>query len=148
MVNNIQTVYLGGGCFWCIEAIFKNLKGVVSVMPGYAGGAVVDPTYEQVCGGNTGHAEVVEVEFNLSLISFNDLLEVFFSIHDPTTLNRQGNDVGTQYRSVIFTISPEQEREVKEKIIELTKEEIFKDKIVTEVKLLDKFYPAENYHHN
>ena len=142
----MQTTYLGGGCFWCTEAIFKNLKGVISVMPGYAGGHSVNPFYEQVCAGGTGHAEVIEVQYDENIISFNNILDVFFSVHDPTTLNRQGKDAGEQYRSMVLTTSSEQEKQVNAKIQELTEQKIYKNPIVTEVKPIDVFYPAEEYH--
>jgi peptide-methionine (S)-S-oxide reductase len=137
---------LGGGCFWCLEAVFDNLKGVESVESGYMGGEVKDPTYEQVCGGDTGHAEVVQVTFDPSVVSFEDILKIFFVIHDPTTLNRQGNDVGTQYRSAIYYHSPEQKALAERVIADLTREALFKDRIVTEVSPASKFYEAEEYH--
>lgn len=140
-----QIIVFGGGCFWCTEAVFKQLRGVVSVTPGYAGGLVENPTYKQVCGGKTGHAEVIRVEYDPKTISFKDLLMIFFATHDPTTLNRQGNDVGAQYRSVILYATPEQEKESREFISELSEEGA---KVVTEVKPLEKFYEAENYHKN
>ncbi len=142
----IETAVFGGGCFWCTEAVFQNLKGVSSVLPGYAGGSAPDPTYEQICGGDTGHAEVSKIEFNPRIIKFTDLLNVFFATHDPTTLNRQGNDVGDQYRSVIFYTSPEQKLQAAQFISEAQKE--FDSPIVTQVQPLDKFYVAENYHQN
>ncbi|NIR44043.1 MAG: peptide-methionine (S)-S-oxide reductase MsrA [Gemmatimonadetes bacterium] len=137
---------LAGGCFWCLEAVYEQLQGVKSVKSGYSGGHVPDPTYQQVCTGTTGHAEVVQVEFDPEMISFRELLEVFFSIHDPTTLNRQGNDVGPQYRSVIFYHDPEQKAAAEAMIAELEKEGVFDDPIVTEVTEFDTFYPAEDYH--
>ncbi len=137
---------LGGGCFWCIEAAFDQLKGVDSVESGYMGGQQANPTYEAVCTGASGHAEVVQITFDPSVISFQDLLRVFFAIHDPTTLNRQGNDVGTQYRSVIFYHSPEQEATAKDVITTLTTEKLFDSPIVTEVSPAQTFYRAENYH--
>jgi peptide-methionine (S)-S-oxide reductase len=137
---------LGGGCFWCFEPIFEELRGVERVLPGYAGGRVPNPTYEQVCGGNTGHAEVVQVEFDPSVISFADLLRVFLTVHDPTTLNRQGADVGTQYRSAIFYHSPEQKATAEQVIAELGREGVWSRPIVTEVAPLTAFYPAEDYH--
>src|SRR6476619_862762 len=121
-----QTAVLGGGCFWCLEAVFDQLKGVVSVESGYAGGRAPNPTYEQVCGGDTGHAEVVRVEFDPSVLAYADLLGVFFSIHDPTTLNRQGNDIGTQYRSVIYAQTPEQRAEAERVIANLGREGIWR----------------------
>ena len=141
-----EVTTLGGGCFWCLEAVFDNLKGVESVESGYMGGQVKDPTYEQVCGGDTGHAEVVQVTFDPSAVSFEDILKIFFVIHDPTTLNRQGNDVGTQYRSAIYYHSPEQKALAERVIADLTREALFKDRIVTEVSPASKFYEAEEYH--
>ncbi len=142
-----QAAVLGGGCFWCTETIFKELKGVVSVMPGYAGGDKPDPTYEQVCGGDTGHAEVIRVEFDPKEISFRDLLEVFFATHDPTTLNRQGNDVGTQYRSVILYADEAQKAEAEAVIGELKASGGYGGReVVTELKPLEKFWEAESYH--
>jgi peptide-methionine (S)-S-oxide reductase len=137
---------LGGGCFWCLEAAFEQLQGVRGVQSGYSGGARPNPTYEQVCSGATGHAEVVQVEFDTDTISFRDILEVFFTIHDPTTLNRQGADVGTQYRSVIFYHTPEQKAAAEGLIGELQEAGVFADPIVTEITSLDAFYPAEHYH--
>ncbi|MFL5507643.1 MAG: peptide-methionine (S)-S-oxide reductase MsrA [Gemmatimonadales bacterium] len=139
---------LAGGCFWCLEAAFEQLKGVSAVTSGYAGGAMAEPTYEAVCSGTTGHAEVVQVTFDPAVIGFRDLLDVFFTIHDPTTLNRQGNDVGTQYRSAIFTHSPEQAAVAREVIADLTSRGAWDDPIVTEVVPLDHFWPAEPYHHD
>lgn len=137
---------LGGGCFWCLEAVFDQLAGVTDVVSGYAGGHVKNPSYKQVCAGNTGHAEVVQVRFDPAQLSYRDLLEVFFSIHDPTTLNRQGNDVGPQYRSVILYHSPEQERIARELIAELNATKRWPQPIVTEVSPINAFYPAEDYH--
>jgi peptide-methionine (S)-S-oxide reductase len=137
---------LAGGCFWCLEAVFDQLKGVHSVESGYMGGASPNPTYEQICGGRTGHAEVVQVTFDPEAVSFRDLLAVFFTIHDPTTLNRQGNDAGTQYRSAIFFHSPEQEQAAREVIARLDREKLWRDPIVTEVAPASKFYMAEQYH--
>ena len=139
---------LAGGCFWCLEAAFEQLKGVSAVTSGYAGGAMAEPTYEAVCSGTTGHAEVVQVTFDPTVIGFRDLLDVFFTIHDPTTLNRQGNDVGTQYRSAIFTHSPEQAAVAREVIADLAARGAWDDPIVTEVVPLDHFWPAEPYHHD
>ena len=141
-----ETATLAGGCFWCLEAVFDQLKGVQSVESGYMGGASPNPTYEQVCGGSSGHAEVVQVTFDPEAVSFRDLLAVFFTIHDPTTPDRQGNDVGTQYRSAIFFHSPEQERAAREVIARLDKEKLWRDPIVTEVSPASKFYVAEQYH--
>jgi peptide-methionine (S)-S-oxide reductase len=137
---------LAGGCFWCLEAVYRELRGVDTVMSGYAGGRRPNPTYEQVCTGTTGHAEVVQVVFDPSLISYRDLLNVFFTIHDPTTLDRQGNDVGTQYRSAIFTHGADQEAVAHEAIAELTKAGTWDDPIVTKIEPLTTFYPAEDYH--
>jgi peptide-methionine (S)-S-oxide reductase len=137
---------LAGGCFWCLEAAFQQLKGVSGVTSGYAGGTVPNPTYEAVCSGRTGHAEVTQVEFDPAVISYRDLLDVFFTIHDPTTLNQQGGDVGTQYRSAIFYHSPEQERVARETIAQLEATHVWDDPIVTEVVPLTAFYPAEQYH--
>lgn len=137
---------LGGGCFWCLEAAYDQLKGVESVESGYMGGQVQNPTYDAVCMGNTGHAEVVQVTFDSSIISYREILEIFFAIHDPTTLNRQGNDSGTQYRSAIFYHSPEQKDMAEEVIARFTKEEIFDQPIVTEVVPAVTFYIAEEYH--
>jgi len=142
----METATLGGGCFWCIEAVFQDLKGVERVQSGYAGGSVPDPTYEEVCRGTTGHAEVVQVTFDPEVIGFREVLEVFFSVHDPTTLNRQGADVGTQYRSVVFYQSPEQERQTRETIRSMEEAEVWEGPIVTEVTPLEAFYPAEAYH--
>jgi peptide-methionine (S)-S-oxide reductase len=137
---------LGGGCFWCLEAVFLDLQGVLSVTSGYAGGSTPNPTYHEVCDGDTGHAEVVQVEFDSSQLSYGDLLRVFFAIHDPTTLNRQGADAGTQYRSVILTHSDEQRAAAEEIRGELERDKIFDDPIVTEIAPLTVFYPAEEYH--
>jgi len=137
---------LGGGCFWCLEAVFDNLQGVESVESGYTGGRTANPTYKQVCGGNTGHAEVVRVTFDPGVISYREILEVFFAIHDPTTPDRQGNDVGTQYRSVIFYHSPEQQRIAEQLIAELNGQKAFGAAIVTEVAPAPAFHVAEDYH--
>ncbi|MBI3630955.1 MAG: peptide-methionine (S)-S-oxide reductase MsrA [Candidatus Sungbacteria bacterium] len=141
-----EIVVFGGGCFWCTEAVFKMLRGVVSVRPGYAGGTVAGPTYEQVSSGTTGHAEVIRIEYDPGLISFGDLLTVFFGSHDPTTINRQGNDVGPQYRSVIFFTTPEQSEAAERFIQEINASSASGARIVTEVAPLEKFYEAENYH--
>jgi len=143
---NEQTAIFGGGCFWCIEAVFNRLRGVKQAVSGYMGGHVEKPTYRQVCNGDTGHVEVVRVTFDPSEISFRDLLEVFFSMHDPTTLNRQGNDVGDQYRSVIFYTSDEQEREAEETIAALTEAKAFPEPIVTALEPATTFFEAEGYH--
>lgn len=143
-----ETATLGGGCFWCTEAIFKQLKGVISVLPGYSGGTTKNPTYEEVCTGETGHAEVIQVVFDPATISFTEVLEVFFETHDPTTLNRQGADVGTQYRSAVFYHSNEQ-KEAAEKVIKLlNQEKIYDSPVVTEVTAFKAFYQAEDYHKN
>jgi peptide-methionine (S)-S-oxide reductase len=137
---------LAGGCFWCLEAVYDELRGVKHVESGYAGGHVENPTYKAVCTGATGHAEVVQVAFDPDVVSFKELLEVFFTIHDPTTLNRQGADVGTQYRSAIFYHSPRQKEVAEEVIAEVTEAGLWDNPIVTEVTELDTFYPAEDYH--
>lgn len=142
------TAVLGGGCFWCLEAVYNELPGVIRVISGYAGGTVPNPSYEQVCSGRTGHAEVVQITFDPSLVSFRELLEVFFTIHDPTTLNRQGADVGTQYRSIILFQSPEQEQTAREVTNEINASGIWREPIVTQVEPLERFYPAEAYHQN
>lgn len=141
-----ETVTLGGGCFWCLEAVFDELNGVEDVVSGYAGGAVANPTYEQVCSGATGHAEVVQIRFDPGMITFKDLLAVFFTIHDPTTLNRQGNDVGTQYRSIVLHHTPEQRATAEQTIQELTAAKLWDQPIVTELQPHTAFYPAEEYH--
>ncbi|HTL39514.1 MAG TPA: peptide-methionine (S)-S-oxide reductase MsrA [Methylomirabilota bacterium] len=146
MENKLATAVFGGGCFWCTEAVYRQLKGVESITSGYAGGTVPNPTYEQVSSGRTGHAEAIQIDFNPDEISFKDILNVFFATHDPTTLNRQGNDVGTQYRSAIFYTDTTQRDQALEFISQLTKDEIYDDPIVTEVVPLDKFWPAESYH--
>jgi peptide-methionine (S)-S-oxide reductase len=143
-----ETATLAGGCFWCLEAVFKTLRGVESVVSGYAGGDTPDPTYREVCDGTTGHAEVVQITFDPRAVTFRELLEVFFTIHDPTTLNRQGADIGTQYRSAIFYHMPEQRDTAEQVIAELTAEHIWDAPIVTEVSPLTKFYTAEDYHQN
>jgi peptide-methionine (S)-S-oxide reductase len=146
MQTNLETATLAGGCFWCTEAVFKDLKGVVSVQSGYSGGHTENPTYREVCSETTGHAEVIQIEFDSDELSFKDLLNVFFTVHDPTTLNRQGNDIGSSYRSAIFFHSDEQEKTATEVIAEINGLGIYDDPIVTEVTKFDKFYPAENYH--
>ncbi len=143
-----ETTTLGGGCFWCLEAVYSELSGVESVTSGYAGGHVEDPSYEEVCTGSTNHAEVIRMEFDPNIIAFGELLEVFFGIHDPTTLNRQGADVGTQYRSAIYYETPDQGALAEGLIARLNAEQLFDDPIVTEVAPLDTFYPAEAYHHD
>jgi peptide-methionine (S)-S-oxide reductase len=141
-----HTATLGGGCFWCLEAVFEQIEGVESVVSGYAGGTVSNPSYQQVCTGTTGHAEVVQITFDPEKISYRELLEVFFTIHDPTTLNRQGADVGTQYRSVIFYHTPEQEKAARKVIEELESSGTWENPIVTAVEEFREFYPAEDYH--
>lgn len=144
----MELTTLGSGCFWCTEAVFQQLKGVETVVSGYSGGHIENPSYEQVTTGRTGHAEVSQIQFNPEQISFEDVLEVFFNTHDPTTLNRQGNDVGTQYRSVIFYHSEEQ-KEIAERVTkELYESGIWKNPIVTEIIPFEEFYPAEDYHQN
>ena len=144
--DGLQLATLAGGCFWCLEAVYNELRGVESVVSGYAGGEVPNPTYEAVCSETTGHAEVVQIAFDPDAVSFRELLEVFFTIHDPTTLNRQGNDVGTQYRSAIF-FHDEEQRLISEDVIEeMTVAGLWDDPIVTEVTALDAFYVAEEYH--
>lgn len=142
----MEIATLGGGCFWCTEAVFERFEGVERVQSGYSGGAVPDPTYEHVCSGTTGHAEVVQVHFDPEIVSFRDILEVFFTVHDPTTLNRQGADVGSQYRSVIFYHSPEQRATAEKVIQDLSSEGLWPAPIVTEISPLEEFFPAEAYH--
>ena len=144
--SNHEVATLAGGCFWCLDAVFRGLKGVEQVVSGYAGGTVPNPSYEAVCTGRTGHAEVVQVTFDSGLLSYRDLVEVFFGIHDPTTLNRQGADEGTQYRSAIYYHSPEQERTAREVIAALERDQVFDAPIVTEVAPFTVFYPAEEHH--
>ena len=144
--NSVEIATLGGGCFWCIEAAFQEIRGVINVESGYAGGKTVSPTYEQVCTGTTGHAEVVQVTFDPKIISFKDILEVFFTAHDPTTLNRQGADVGTQYRSVIFYHNERQKKIAEQVIQKFDAARVRDDAIVTTVEPLKKFYKAEDYH--
>lgn len=143
---NLEIATLGGGCFWCLEAVYLEAAGVTSVVSGYMGGRKPNPTYQEVCSGTTGHVEVVQLTFDPGVISYRDVLEIFFAIHDPTTLNQQGNDVGTQYRSVIFFHTPEQQAIAGERIAELTREKAFSDPIVTAVEPAGTFYPAEDYH--
>lgn len=144
--GGLETATLGGGCFWCIEAVFQQLQGVEEVVSGYAGGTTQDPDYESVCEGGTGHAEVVQVRFDPKALTYREVLEVFFTVHDPTTPNRQGADVGEQYRSVILTHSPEQERQARAIIAEMEAEKAFDRPIVTEVTPAGTFYPAEEHH--
>ena len=141
---NTDSIILGGGCFWCLDAMYKRVDGVTAIIAGYAGGEIPNPTYEQVCGGRTGHAEVIKLEFNANVVSLEVLLRIFFEIHDPTTLNQQGGDVGTQYRSVVYFKDNEQRA-----LIEKIRDEAqlnWKNQIVTEIKPLENFYPAEDYH--
>lgn len=146
--SRTQTATLAGGCFWCTEAVFQQLEGVEHVESGYTGGDTPDPTYQEVCGGGTGHAEAVQVHFDPSVISYRDLLEVFFLTHDPTTPDQQGADIGTQYRSAIFYHSPEQREAAEEMIAKLEANGVFDAPIVTEIAELDTFWPAEGYHHD
>ncbi|HTS19590.1 MAG TPA: peptide-methionine (S)-S-oxide reductase MsrA [Verrucomicrobiae bacterium] len=149
MTNNpssTETITLGGGCFWCTEAVFEQLKGVGKVESGYSGGTVPNPSYEEVCTGDTGHAEVSQITFDPTVISLKQILEVFFTVHNPTTLNRQGNDVGTQYRSVIFYRSPDQKAAAEQAIRDIAAAKIWDGKIVTEVAPFKAFYKAEDYH--
>ena len=146
MENTHETATLAGGCFWCLEAVFKDLRGVEKVVSGYAGGDSPEPTYQKVCAGNTGHAEVVQVTFDPGVVSFVELLEVFFTIHDPTTVNRQGADIGSQYRSAIFYNSPEQKMIAEELIAEFNAAKIWSSAIVTQVVPLETFYQAEQNH--
>ena len=141
-----ETATLGGGCFWCLDAVYRRLRGVTSVVSGYAGGTTRNPTYHAVCSGATGHAEVVQVTYDPDVISYREILEVFFGTHDPTTLNQQGADVGTQYRSVIFYHTPEQQRVAEQVIAELERDEVFDRPVVTELAPLPEFYPGEAYH--
>ncbi|RMG17647.1 MAG: peptide-methionine (S)-S-oxide reductase [Bacteroidetes bacterium] len=146
--NKLQQAVFGAGCFWCVEAVFKELKGVVEVEPGYAGGHVPHPTYEQVCSGSTGHAEVARITFDPAVITYEELLEVFWRTHDPTTLNRQGNDVGTQYRSAIFYLDEAQQQLALKSKEAAAASGLWADPIVTEISPLTSYYPAEDYHHN
>ena len=146
--SNLQKATLGGGCFWCLEAVYQQVRGVVHVESGYAGGQTLNPDYDSVCSGQTGHAEVVQIEFDPDVLTYQKILEIFFAIHDPTTLNRQGNDIGSQYRSVIYAHDQEQ-RMIAQNIIEqLTQENIFDQPIVTELADLPTYYRAEDYHQN
>jgi peptide-methionine (S)-S-oxide reductase len=143
-----NSTYLGGGCFWCLEAVYQELKGVRAVVSGYMGGHVENPTYDQVCMGGTGHIEVVQVDFDPAIVSFREILAVFFSVHDPTTLDRQGNDEGPQYRSAVFYVSEEQKQQAAEVMRELEMAGAFPDRIVTELRPAATFWPAEDYHQN
>ncbi|MGJ8482702.1 peptide-methionine (S)-S-oxide reductase MsrA [Pseudoalteromonas sp. SYSU M81236] len=144
MDNNIQIATFGGGCFWCIDAAFRRVKGVLNVSSGYAGGEIENPSYQQICTGLTGHAEVVQLDFDSSIVSYNTLLEMFFTLHDATQLNRQGNDVGTQYRSVIYYHTEQQKAEAQTMLAALQKQ--IREPIVTELSPISNFYPAEQYH--
>lgn len=146
MENGFETATLGAGCFWCVEAVFDDLEGVEDVVSGYSGGHTENPTYKEVCSETTGHAEVTQIKFDANVLSYADLLRVFFAVHDPTTLNRQGNDIGSSYRSAIFFHSDEQKQDAHEIIDEVTNEGIYDNPIVTEVTAFDKFWPAEDYH--
>jgi peptide-methionine (S)-S-oxide reductase len=145
---NLQTATFGNGCFWCTEAIFQSLKGVITVSSGYTGGNTVNPTYMEICNGDTGHAEVINIEFDADVISFEELLVVFFKTHNPTTLNRQGSDVGTQYRSAVFYHTDEQKIQTQLMINKLTEKKVFEKPIVTEITPASTFYKAEDYHQN
>jgi len=148
MDNSLALATFGNGCFWCTEAIFQRLNGVEDVVPGYAGGTTKNPTYYEVVTGFTGHAEVIQISYNPEIISYRELLDVFFYTHDPTTINRQGNDIGTQYRSAIFYHDNDQKNDAKTIIKQLEMEKVYDDRIVTEITRLDKFYLAENYHND
>lgn len=148
MVIKSHTAYFGGGCFWCTEAVFKEVKGVLTVVPGYAGGLAKEPNYEDVSSGTTGHAEMVKIEFDPTIVSYRQLLEIFFTTHDPTSLNCQGNDVGTQYRSIILFTDEDQKRTAHEVIKQLADDKLFAKPIVTEVKPFVRFFEAEKYHHD
>ncbi len=145
-MKQLETITLGGGCFWCVEAVFDDLKGVDDVVSGYMGGQGANPSYEAICTGRTGHAEVIQVKFDPAIISFREILEVFFAVHNPTTLNRQGNDSGTQYRSAIFYHTPEQQHTAEQVIKSVGGGKVWDDPIVTEVVPAVEFYPAEEYH--
>jgi len=146
--SNLETITLGGGCYWCVEAVYENLDGVKSVVSGFSGGNVPNPTYEEVCTGETGHAEVVQITYDKNVTDINEIFKVFFTVHDPTTLNRQGADVGTQYRSVIFYKNEEQKKAAQSIIAELNKAKAYSNPIVTKVEPFKAFYKAEDYHQN
>ena len=146
--SNLQKATLGGGCFWCLEAVYQQVRGVVHVESGYTGGQTLNPDYDSVCTGKTGHAEVVQIEFDANVLTYQKILEIFFAIHDPTTLNRQGNDIGSQYRSVIYAHDKEQRMIAQDVIEQLTQENIFDQPIVTELADLPTYYKAEDYHQN
>jgi methionine-S-sulfoxide reductase len=145
---NLETITLGGGCYWCVEAVYENLDGVKSVVSGFSGGKTANPSYEEVCTGTTGHAEVVQITYDKNITDINEIFKVFFTVHDPTTLNRQGADVGTQYRSVIFYKNDEQKKAAESIIAELNKAKVYNNPIVTEVEPFKVFYKAEDYHQN
>ncbi|MDY0987456.1 peptide-methionine (S)-S-oxide reductase MsrA [Flavobacterium sp. CFBP9031] len=145
---NLETITLGGGCYWCVEAVYENLDGVKSVVSGFSGGKVANPTYEEVCTGETGHAEVVQITYDKNVTDINEIFKVFFTVHDPTTLNRQGADVGTQYRSVIFYKNEEQKKAAQSIIADLNKAKVYNNPIVTKVEPFKAFYKAEDYHQN
>ncbi len=147
-MNNFELATFAGGCFWCTEAIFKRLKGVVSVIPGFTGGTIDNPSYEQVCEGNTGHTEAIQIKFDPDQIPFDKLLDIFWHTHNPTTVNQQDNDVGPEYRSAIFYHNEEQKEAAQKSKAKLEKENVYTDPIVTQISPLTKFYPAENYHQN
>ncbi|PBJ13811.1 peptide-methionine (S)-S-oxide reductase MsrA [Flavobacterium sp. ACN6] len=146
--SNLETITLGGGCYWCVEAVYEDLNGVKSVVSGFSGGKAANPTYEEVCTGETGHAEVVQITYDKNVTDINEIFKVFFTVHDPTTLNRQGADVGTQYRSVIFYKNAEQKKAAESIIAELNKAKVYKSPIVTKVEPFKVFYKAEDYHQN
>ncbi len=146
--SNLETITLGGGCYWCVEAVYEDLNGVKSVVSGFSGGNIANPTYEEVCTGKTGHAEVVQITYDKTVTDINEIFMVFFTVHDPTTLNRQGADVGTQYRSVIFYKNDEQRKAAQSIIAELNKAKVYSSPIVTKVEPFKKFYKAEDYHQN
>jgi peptide-methionine (S)-S-oxide reductase len=146
--SKLETITLGGGCYWCVEAVYENLNGVKSVVSGFSGGKVANPSYEEVCTGTTGHAEVVQITYDKTVTDINEIFKVFFTVHDPTTLNRQGADVGTQYRSVIFYQNAEQKKAAESIIAELNKAKVYDSPIVTKVEPFSKFYKAEDYHQN
>ena len=147
-MTKTKTAVFGGGCFWCTEAIFKRVNGVLSVEPGYAGGETVEPTYQQVCSGRTGHAEVIRVEYDPQVVTYTDLLEIFWHAHDPTTLNRQGNDIGTQYRSIILYANDEQKKQAEASLKTADASGMFSQPVVTQIEALGAFYPAEKYHYD
>lgn len=146
--SNFETITLGGGCYWCVEAVYENLKGVKSVVSGFSGGKILNPSYEEVCSGTTGHAEVVQITFDKNVTSLDEIFKVFFTVHDPTTLNRQGADRGTQYRSVIFYNDEEQKKEAQSIIAELKNAKVYENPIVTTLEPFTKFYKADDYHQN